>query len=388
LRLNQRAPSSPPAAHAAAPALALEELGALSEDTDGSVPASPNHHPGMSQDDDFGQDQVTVCKWEGCDAGDLENMDRLVEHLHDDHIGTRQKKYSCEWSDCTRKGIPHASGYALRAHMRSHTREKPFYCTLPECDRSFTRSDALAKHMRTVHETEALRPSDPVPKHHSSNPSNKFQRLKLVLTNDAKRPAESKGSTPASPSSLHPPPAPSALHTAHTPDADLAHNNITYIQDLASPGAPTMVQFPPDVSFTAAELALPADALFHSLRRTLQFATDEGEALRAEADALEKTRKAEWDAKEVLLENYMECQIARARRERLEQGLDDDIEGLDAAESDVLPSRKLAVDPRDGRLPWWREDAWVKKLAEARESAREKVPRLALDGGRTEEPVA
>lgn len=129
LRLNNRAPSSPPAhANAHAP----EEYGELSEDTDGSVPASPHHHhPGMSQDDDFGQDQVSVCKWEGCEAGDLENMDNLVEHLHEDHIGTRQKKYSCEWSDCTRKGIPHASGYALRAHMRSHTREKPFYCTLP-----------------------------------------------------------------------------------------------------------------------------------------------------------------------------------------------------------------------------------------------------------------
>ena len=129
LRLNNRAPSSPPAVHVNPPL--LEDLGELSEDTDGSVPASPNHHPGMSQEDDFGQDQVTVCKWEGCEAGDLENMDNLVEHLHDDHIGTRQKKYSCEWSDCTRKGIPHASGYALRAHMRSHTREKPFYCTLP-----------------------------------------------------------------------------------------------------------------------------------------------------------------------------------------------------------------------------------------------------------------
>lgn len=107
-----------------------DDLGEISEDTDGSVPASP-HHPGMSAEDDFGQDQVTVCKWEGCEAGDLENMDNLVEHLHEDHIGTRQKKYSCEWSDCNRKGIPHASGYALRAHMRSHTREKPFYCTLP-----------------------------------------------------------------------------------------------------------------------------------------------------------------------------------------------------------------------------------------------------------------
>ena len=115
-RLNIRAPSSPPAHINTMPP---EEEEDLSEDTDGSVPASPNHHPGMSQDDDFGQDQVTVCKWEGCQIGDLQNMDKLVEHLHDDHIGTRQKKYSCEWSDCTRKGIPHASGYALRAHMRS-----------------------------------------------------------------------------------------------------------------------------------------------------------------------------------------------------------------------------------------------------------------------------
>jgi hypothetical protein len=128
LRLNNRAPSSPPRPLTVHPVDADADV---SEDTDGSVPASPNHHPGMSQDDDFGQDQVTVCKWEGCEAGDVENMDNLVEHLHDDHIGTRQKKYSCEWSDCTRKGIPHASGYALRAHMRSHTREKPFYCTLP-----------------------------------------------------------------------------------------------------------------------------------------------------------------------------------------------------------------------------------------------------------------
>ena len=228
--------------------------------------------------------------------------------------------------------------------------------------------------MRTVHETEALRPSDPVPKHHSSNPSNKFQRIKLVLSNEAKRPSESKGSTPASPSSLHPPTA-SALHPPQATDADHTHNNITYIQDLASPGAPTMVQFPPDISFTPAELSLPADALFQSLRRTLQFATEEGEALRQEADALEKQRKAEWDAKEVLVENYMEFQIAKTKRDRLEQGLADDLEGLDAAENDVVPSRRLDVDAREGRLPWWREEGWMKRLAD-RDGGQEPVGRL------------
>lgn len=50
--------------------------------------------------------------------------------------------------------------------MRSHTGEKPFYCTVPECDRNFTRSDALSKHLRTVHETEMFKLSkrDPVVK--------------------------------------------------------------------------------------------------------------------------------------------------------------------------------------------------------------------------------
>ena len=112
-----------------------DEADAVSEDTEGSVPGSPTHPVGLGvQDRDeetVAGEQITVCKWDGCPAGDLGNMDKLVEHLHEAHILARQKKYSCEWSDCNRKGIPHASGYALRAHMRSHTREKPFYCSLP-----------------------------------------------------------------------------------------------------------------------------------------------------------------------------------------------------------------------------------------------------------------
>ncbi|OAK98967.1 hypothetical protein IQ06DRAFT_378795 [Phaeosphaeriaceae sp. SRC1lsM3a] len=352
LRLNNRAPSRSPPAQIAVP-LPEDEEGYVSPDTDGSVPASPNHHPGMSQDlDEFGQDQVTVCKWEGCEAGDLENMDRLVDHLHDGHIGTRQKKYSCEWSDCTRKGIPHASGYALRAHMRSHTREKPFYCTLPECDRSFTRSDALAKHMRTVHETEALRPSDPVPKHHSSNPSNNKQRIRLILNaNDKKL---DKDSTPGSPASHSHPPASTAANPPGS-DVDYAHNNVIYLQDLASPGAPTMVQFPPDISFTDRELALPAPDLFRLLRRQLQWAQQESEQLRAEADALEKQRKEEWEAKELLVENVMEAQATNDRRQRAERGEGEDVEGLEGIEHDVAPARALPIQPKVGKMPWWRE---------------------------------
>jgi hypothetical protein len=105
-----------------------EDALSISTDTSGEVPSSPSH---LRPDEEDTHEQVTVCSWMGCDEGDLGNMDRLVDHIHNEHIETRQKKYTCEWMDCSRRSLPHASAYALKAHMRSHTREKPFYCALP-----------------------------------------------------------------------------------------------------------------------------------------------------------------------------------------------------------------------------------------------------------------
>ena len=89
-----------------------------------------------------------------------------------------KSNYTCEWASCSRRGLPQTSRFALISHIRSHTGEKPFICTRPglfrsstlfikgrsrstdciscpifptECDKSFTRSDALAKHMRLQH---------------------------------------------------------------------------------------------------------------------------------------------------------------------------------------------------------------------------------------------
>jgi hypothetical protein len=80
-----------------------EDALSISTDTSGEVPNDPSN---LRPDDE-------------------------VDHIHNEHIETRQKKYTCEWTDCSRRSMTHASGYALKAHMRSHTREKPFYCALP-----------------------------------------------------------------------------------------------------------------------------------------------------------------------------------------------------------------------------------------------------------------
>ncbi|PLB43875.1 putative C2H2 finger domain protein [Aspergillus steynii IBT 23096] len=265
----------------------------ISSDSSGDIPNSPGTWAliGGSQDDDYtgqGNDQVTVCRWDGCDVGDLGNMDDLVQHIHNDHVGSRQKKYSCEWSDCTRKGQTHASGYALRAHMRSHTREKPFYCALPECDRSFTRSDALAKHMRTVHETEALRPSDPVPKHHNvsastagtpaGTPASKLQRIKLKLTQpkeDPDRYSESAND-----------------ETANTDLDELEDPELTL-----------------DLGFDEHELTLPPSQLYRVLRRQIHWAEKEGGKLRAEWEKIQPKRKHTWLEKDAIFDDVIDAQL-------------------------------------------------------------------------------
>jgi hypothetical protein len=208
--------------------------------------------------------------------------------------------------------------------------------------------------MRTVHETEALRPSDPVPKHHSSNPTNNRQRLRLVLNSDGTK--KDKGSTPGSPAShSHPPTTTLPPAAAPASDADYAHNNIVHLQDLTTGN--TLVQFPPDIEFTEPELRLPAPELFQLLRKQLAWATQEGEELRAEADALEKQRLEEWQAKELLFENYMEAETAKERRRRQEQGMPEDMEGWSAVENDVVPSKSAPISAKDGKMPWWRQDS-------------------------------
>lgn len=300
--------------------------GSISSDTDGSVPTSPSFanlgptHPlstayaaaqANPDNPELGDYvQVTKCLWEKCSDREQGNMDNLVFHINDVHIIPRQKKYYCDWEGCIRKGQPHTSAYALKAHMRSHTKEKPFMCQLPECDRSFTRSDALAKHMRTVHETEALRPSDPVPPGHTGGISNggagtaPMRRLKLTMggKSNGEKKSSLLGDLPPLPTRYTASLLGIQPEDVEMADADGSEELVDAVDVDSVPFTLPITEdfYPPDVwaDMEEYERTLPPSQYFRLLRRQIHWAEREGGELQHQ---LELKRMEIEDAKGSIL---------------------------------------------------------------------------------------
>lgn len=130
--------------------------------------------------------------------------------------------------------------------------------------------------MRTVHETEALRPSDPVPKSMQSH-GTKGKQLKIVLK------------TPQS----H-----SANHDSNGDDAD---GNDEISADL-------FTQLTEQQGFTSKELAMDTESLLKLCIANVKWATKEGESLRKECKQLEQVYKQNWLEKEVLIDQVAQVE--------------------------------------------------------------------------------
>lgn len=143
--------------------------------------------------------------------------------------------------------------------------------------------------MRSVHETDTMRPNDAITKVSSTTtgtPAAKLQRIRLKLTQPREPGTEGE----------HHVEAPVAPPVPSIPTGLDSEENL-------------MPEFGAELDFDEYELALPPRDLYRLLRRQIVWAGRETAQLQAEWQGIEPKRDTAWREKEAIFDNLIEAEV-------------------------------------------------------------------------------